>query len=129
VGRAKGQRRRQKALGRDSLTRDQLKDFVRPKITSGEPTVDNIAATFFALKGLAAFDGGSAAPPAPSATGVAAPVASATPAVSVVPESGAVNVSINLSLELPATSDGDVYDKLFEAMGKHLGKLLKSGGS
>ena len=36
-----------------------------------------------------------------------------------------VNVAINLSLELPATADADVYDKLFEAMSRHLGNLLK----
>jgi hypothetical protein len=36
-------------------------------------------------------------------------------------------VTINLSLEIPPTSDADVYDKLFAAMAKHLGSLGDRG--
>jgi hypothetical protein len=112
---------------RDSLTKDELKDFVRPKITAGEPTVVNIVATFWALKTLASFDGGlgpmralATAPMGASAS----VIAEALPTPVRTTEQG-LSVTINLSLEIPPTSDPAVYDKLFESMAKHLGSLLK----
>jgi hypothetical protein len=118
----------------NSLSKDELKDFVRPKISAGEPTVINIVSTFWALRALASFDTGKGAghpgqvvtaiTAAPASGSAALPVAPAAP-----PEATAFGqglyVSINLSLEIPQTSDPDVYDKLFEAMAKHLGTMLK----
>jgi hypothetical protein len=33
-------------------------------------------------------------------------------------------LTVNIQLQLPASADGAVYDKLFEAMAKHLRGLL-----
>ena len=110
----------------NSLTKEELKNFIRPKVSAG--TLNPIVATFFGLKNLATFANGataSAATGVAAATGVPLPPVAVAPAVAT--SGSAVNVSINLSLELPATSDADVYDKLFEAMAKHLGSLIDRG--
>jgi hypothetical protein len=39
--------------------------------------------------------------------------------------SGPVGLTVNIQLQLPASADGDVYDKLFEAMGRHLKGLIR----
>jgi hypothetical protein len=107
-----------------ALTKDELKTFIRPKVSFGEPTVANVADTFFALRAQATFDAGAIAAVPPATVTVSLPQPPAAPPSK---GGGAVNVAINLSLELPVTSDGDVYDKLFEAMAKHLGALLDRG--
>jgi hypothetical protein len=107
------------------LTKEELANFVRPKITAGDATVQNIVATFFALKARADLqqDGGGIADEREIEAGGAPLV---LPKREVVSEpASALNVSISLSLEIPATSDADTYDKLFEAMARHLGSLLK----
>jgi len=106
-----------------ALAREELSNFVRPKVSAGAPTVKNIVSTFFALKALAKFDG------QPVAAVASQPVTRATsaPAAASTRNAGgdAVNVTINLSLEIPPTGDADVYDKLFAAMAKHLGGMLR----
>jgi hypothetical protein len=37
---------------------------------------------------------------------------------------GGVSLTVNLQLQLPPSADGEVYDKLFAAMGKHLKGLI-----
>jgi Family of unknown function (DUF5343) len=104
------------------LTREELSNFIRPKVSAGAPTVRNIVSTFFALRSLAKFDGQvAAAPPAPALQ--SSPISAPGPAHA--PEAGTMHVTINLSLEIPPTADADVYDKLFAAMAKHLGGMLK----
>jgi len=39
-------------------------------------------------------------------------------------EGGGVTVNVNIRLELPATQDASVYDKIFESLKKH---ILASG--
>jgi len=109
------------------LTKDELKTFIGPKVTFGAETLSNVVDTFVVLRGLATFTGGAPAA-APTAT-VTVSVPQAAPAAPSAPAAGpgAVNIAINLSLELPITTDADVYDKLFEAMAKHLGTLIGRG--
>lgn len=113
------------------LSKDELKTFIRPKVTFGEVSLSNVVDTFTVLKGLATFGvAGSAAATAATVT-VAIPQQAAA-AVGAAPDSGpgsagSVNIAINLALELPVTADADVYDKLFEAMAKHLGTLIGRG--
>jgi hypothetical protein len=110
------------------LSREELANFVRPKIAAGDATVQNIVATFFALKTRADFTDG------PTSQDSQGPVvAMEVPAVAqrsfaTASPSGDLNVTIALSLEIPATSDADVYDKLFAAMAKHLGAMMGRGG-
>ena len=42
------------------------------------------------------------------------------------PAQPAVTLTVNLQLQLPASADGDVYEKLFAAMAKHLKGLITS---
>ena len=35
-----------------------------------------------------------------------------------------LSLTVNLQIELPPSADGEVYDKLFAAMGKHLKGLI-----
>jgi hypothetical protein len=37
---------------------------------------------------------------------------------------GGVALTVNLQLQLPESADGDVYEKLFAAMAKHLKGLI-----
>jgi hypothetical protein len=41
-----------------------------------------------------------------------------------VPTSSGVGLTVNLQLQLPPSTDGEIYDKLFAAMAKHLKGLL-----
>ena len=41
-----------------------------------------------------------------------------------VPVSGPIQVDIHLRLEIPVTNDADVYDKMFEALSRHLRGLV-----
>ena len=79
--------------------------------------------TFKTLCGLAAFDGeapvelpvdqetpGARATTTPPATVIVTPPS--------MPPAPAIN--INIQLQLPATGDADVYEKLFAALKKHL---------
>lgn len=107
-----------------SLTRDELANFIRPKVSAGASVVKNVVSTFFALKALAKFDDAATA----SLAAPALPAAVTRPTTKAPSSSPAgaetLNVTINLSLEIPPTSDADVYDKLFAAMAKHLRGLL-----
>lgn len=110
-----------------SLTRDELANFIRPKITAGASVVKNVVSTFFALKALAKFDGATTA----RVTASGPPIAATRPTIDARSSGPAgaetLNVTINLSLEIPPTTDADVYDKLFAAMAKHLRDLLGRG--
>lgn len=109
------------------LTRDELANFVRPKITAGDATVQNIVATFFALRSRADFTSSPAtAADATPALSLSVPAIPARQAMEATAGSG-LNVTISLSLEIPATSDADVYDKLFDAMARHLGAMMGRG--
>jgi len=37
---------------------------------------------------------------------------------------GGVGLTVNIQIQLPPSEDGDVYDKVFEAMGRHLKTLI-----
>lgn len=39
-------------------------------------------------------------------------------------DNGTVSLTVNIQLQLPPSADGEVYDKLFAAMGKHLKGLV-----
>ena len=75
---------------RDSLTKDELRAFIRPKVTFGEPSVNAVTDTFMALRALATFDvAGAPIPPettvkvtVPTSNPAAAPAAGAAPAAS-----------------------------------------------
>lgn len=87
--------------------------------------------TFRALAKVGDFAASASGPPShPTAAGAhipraASPVAPAAPAP--VAPGSPLSLTVNIQLELPASADGAVYDKLFEAMAKHLRGLLTTG--
>ena len=106
----------------NSLTRDELTNFIRPKVGAGASVVRNVVSTFFALRSLAKFDGAAPIPASGPSAVPSASISAARP--SAAPAGEAFNVTINLSLEIPPTADADVYDKLFASMAKHLRDLI-----
>jgi hypothetical protein len=42
----------------------------------------------------------------------------------VTPEAGTIGLTVNIQLQLPPSVDGEIYDKLFAAMAKHLKGLV-----
>lgn len=41
------------------------------------------------------------------------------------PRAGGVELVVNIQLQLPASADGEAYEKLFEAMAKHLREIVR----
>lgn len=94
---------------------EALQTFFRSKTTSGDKVQKLMVRTFQALVQFGDFDGGTVQQaetpkPKPGAAKVV-PAASA---------SGGLTLNVNIQLQLPPSADGEVYEKLFEAMGKHL---------
>jgi hypothetical protein len=116
------------ALYPDAHRRDAeaLRNFFRANTSGGDQVQTKLVQTFQVLTEFADFDapstnGASAASPAAekSAKGAGkAQVPSLVP-----PEHHAapgLALNVNIQLQLPATADGEVYEKLFGAMRKHL---------
>jgi len=59
--------------------------------------------------------------PAVTITPTPTPGAAPTPTVQLpVTKEAGVNLNVNIRLELPATQDAEVYDKIFQSLKKHL---------
>jgi hypothetical protein len=106
-------------------TNEDLDNFFRTKTGRGEAMLEITVNTF---KSLCTFADFGAAPvaitPTVSPTPTYAPItatSTTTPVVQLpVTREGGVNVNVNIRLELPATQDATVYDKIFESLKKHL---------
>ncbi len=93
-----------------------LQDWFATNTTVGQATRSNMVNTFQTLASLADFEKG--VPP-----GVILEDERAVEQVRkgiVLPARGALTLNINIQLELPATRDQDIYDKLFASLSKHL---------
>ncbi len=100
----------------------ELSDYFSAKTGTGDRAVGGMVGTFKALCQLADFGAAIAeekeeeeppAEPEKKRRGKAAKESAA-----------AIKLSVNLSLELPATENADVYDKIFAAVAKHLRDLV-----
>jgi Family of unknown function (DUF5343) len=101
---------------------EALRNFFRSKTTAGEKAQGLMIRTFRVLCEPAEF---GTAPAAPATMTVPTGPEGETPLVRDQKNMRAaaargLTLNVNIQLELPASSDGEVYDKLFEAMGKHL---------
>jgi len=105
----------------DRKDTEALRNFFRARTTLGDRAVGAMAVTFQTLCSLALFNGAAGAPaegePPERAKG-----AGETRKQHVAPPGG-LTVNVNIQLELPATTDGDVYDRLFAAMARHILKF------
>jgi hypothetical protein len=117
------------ALYPDAYRRDgeALRNFFRANTGGGEQVQRLLVQTFQVLTEFADFD---AEVPEDTVTGDGAS-GQATPTrqhrrEKVVTDVPGLTLNVNLQLQLPATSDGEVYEKLFGAMRKHLMGLAES---
>jgi hypothetical protein len=108
--------------------KEALRTFFRANTSSGEQVVTATTNVFQTLCGLADFE----AEPEPVSAGAAHAIEEASrgareqPSVTTVQRATGtpgLTININLQIELPATTEADVYDKLFAAMARHLMKL------
>jgi hypothetical protein len=91
---------------------EALRNYFSPHTKVAESTLGLIVSTFKALCELANFEGVEPVQPKKpegKPTGVLPPGSSQIPAV-----------NINIQLQLPATDDATIYDKLFAALKRHL---------
>ena len=91
---------------------EALRNYFSPHTKVAERTLGLIVSTFKALCELANFEG---AEPVQRRKPEGKPAGARPPAPSQLPA-----VNINIQLQLPATDDATIYDKLFAALKKHL---------
>ncbi|MGA2162208.1 MAG: DUF5343 domain-containing protein [Methanoregula sp.] len=102
-------------------SKDELKNFFKGKTDLNDEQIGNLVATFDALCSLADFnqtsDDTSSSP-----TEDISQKSNGEGAVKIqkVIGHGQYTVNLNIQLQLPETTNPDVYDKLFESMKKHL---------
>jgi hypothetical protein len=105
----------------DRKDMEALRNFFRARTELGDRAVGAMAVTFQALCGLALFDRPASAPakeePIEAARG------GEEPEQRLMLTRGGLTINVNIQLELPATTDGDVYERLFSAMARHILKL------
>jgi hypothetical protein len=100
---------------------EALRNFFRANTTAGDQAQTKMVQTFQVLIEFGDFD-----EVVPEDTGKGAAAASGADKKKEehgkIPISGVpgMTLNVNIQLQLPATSDGEVYEKLFEAMRKHL---------
>lgn len=93
-----------------------LLDWFATNTTVGEATRSNMVNTFQTLASLADFE--KEVPPGAIPEDERA-IEQVRKGI-VLPARGALTLNINVQLELPATHDQDIYDKLFASLSKHL---------
>jgi Family of unknown function (DUF5343) len=106
---------------------EALRNFFRAQTSGGEQVQRLLVQTFQALTEFADFDA-EVPEEAITGDGGSRPTAAARQArrERVGTDIPGLTLNVNLQLQLPATSDGDVYEKLFGAMRKHLMGLTES---
>ncbi|MGA1838846.1 DUF5343 domain-containing protein [Herbiconiux sp. 11R-BC] len=106
---------------------EAIRNWVRSATSYDDTKVGFAVSTFKTLCSLAAWDtpesGATLASPAESADSPAVPPTTKVPIASAPAPTNALgtpSININIELHLPVDTDGDTYDKFFEAMKKHL---------
>lgn len=104
---------------------EALTNFFKAKTSVGDAAIKQMVATFRALAQFGEFDGIDAASPESVEPTSAAPSnaasSNATSAVSrQISGAGGMTINLNVELVVPTDATGDVYDKFFAAMKKHL---------
>lgn len=94
---------------------EALKNFFTSNTTVGEKAVSFMVGTFKALCGAADFESSDQI-----FTEDIVPPEDDLPRPITLPKGTAPTININLQITLPETQDGSIYEKIFEAMKKHL---------
>jgi hypothetical protein len=101
----------------DRKDAEALQSFFRSKTTTGETTQRLMVRTFQMLCEFGDFEGAEPAPTVPKRTSRTEPTRTSRGERSA---NGGLTLNVNIQLQLPPSAEGEVYEKLFEAMGKHL---------
>ncbi len=103
---------------------EALQTFFRSKTSAGDKVQKRTVKTFQVLCKFADFEDGSSSTktPRPQEPEQRKERQPPKPSGEVVRDAGGggLTLNVNIQLQLPPSADGDVYEKLFEAMGKHL---------
>ncbi len=105
----------------DRKDTEALRNFFSARTNLGERAVGAVAATFQALCGLAAFEGPEAAPT--EAQHVERPKGAGEQKKEALATRGGLIINVNIHLDLPPSTDAEVYDALFASMARHFPKL------
>lgn len=97
---------------------EALRNFFRAHTNAGEQAQTKMLQTFQVLTEFADFESDAPAEPVKT-TPTTSQKSKDTPKDARVGVPG-MTLNVNIQLQLPATADGEVYEKLFEAMRKHL---------
>ena len=104
----------------DRKDAEALHNFFRAETTAAERTVQAMVGTFQAVCSFASFEAAPAPEEAPDVPVEEQAVRLEKP-LRLAP--GGLTVNVNIQLELPATTDEDVYERLFSAMERHILKF------
>jgi hypothetical protein len=112
------------ALYADAHRKDSeaVQNFFRAHTDVGPRAVQGMAATFQAICSLADFE--AEAPPLAEEPAAAPATEGGT--VRVAESAYPLTINVNIQLELPASTETDVYDALFKSMAEHILRLRKS---
>lgn len=100
---------------------DTIRNFFKYNTIDGEDKVNKMIETFKILCSLANFEeGGNNISSAPSEAPKTEKRVESVPNVELQTDTGKCVININVQLQLPPSTDSQVYDKLFESMKKHL---------
>jgi hypothetical protein len=97
-----------------------LQNFFVVQTGAGERVVQAMVGTFQALCSLASFEPVSAPE---EAAAVAGEPKEETARDRLGPRAGALTINVNIHLDLPSTTDPDVYEALFSSMARHIPKF------
>jgi len=106
----------------DRKDNEALRNYFSAHSKVGEKALGAIVGTFKTLCELADFEPNSSASVPPPAESPEDHGAAVSPTQMIPPQvpATAPTININIQLELPATEDAAIYEKLFSAMRKHL---------
>jgi len=105
----------------DRKDMEALRNFFRARTELGDRAVGAMAVTFQVLCGLALFDRPVAA--TAEEEGMEVGRGAQEREHRLILTRGGLTINVNIQLELPATTDVDVYERLFSAMARHILKL------
>ncbi len=102
---------------------EALQNFFRSKVSAGEQVQRLMVRTFLVFCKYGDFGQAAEVPRVPTPETAPKKASKSNGSRSGGPslvQGGGLTLNVNIQLQLPASADGDVYDKLFAAMGKHL---------
>jgi Family of unknown function (DUF5343) len=100
---------------------ESLKNFFKAKTTVGDAVVKQMVSTFQSLAQYADFESiPDSAETDATPTIHAITESKVAPLVSQIPSANGVTINLNIELVVPTDATGEVYDKFFGAMKKHL---------